>query len=209
MLWEILSTLMTFDELKSFRLIGGTSLSLHLGHRISVDIDMFSDAEYGSIDFASIDKLFCSTFPYVEFGLHENSSLGKSYFIGNSEDDLVKVDLFYTDTFVFPGLESDGLRLSSLEEIAAMKLEVIGHGGRKKDFWDLHELMNFFSFPEMLGFYAKRYPYGYSKELLVNQILAFSEADFDFEPICLKSKYWELVKIDIEDKLRNDFFPQT
>lgn len=39
LLWEVLSKLMILDELKTFRLVGGTSLSLLLGHRISVDID--------------------------------------------------------------------------------------------------------------------------------------------------------------------------
>jgi hypothetical protein len=36
-LWEILVRLMSLKELNSFRLVGGTSLSLLLGHRISVN----------------------------------------------------------------------------------------------------------------------------------------------------------------------------
>ncbi len=43
-LWEMLMNLMRYDELSSFRLVGGTSLSLLLGHRMSVDIDLFTDA---------------------------------------------------------------------------------------------------------------------------------------------------------------------
>ncbi len=39
LLWETLVTLMSYEELNSFRLVGGTSLSLLLGHRVSVDID--------------------------------------------------------------------------------------------------------------------------------------------------------------------------
>ena len=38
---------MNATEFDSFRLVGGTALSLHIGHRKSVDIDLFSDAEYG------------------------------------------------------------------------------------------------------------------------------------------------------------------
>ncbi|WP_313189426.1 nucleotidyl transferase AbiEii/AbiGii toxin family protein [Sphingobacterium sp.] len=45
----------------SFRLVGGTALSLQLGHRESVDIDLFCDDSYGSIDFKSIDE-FCRKF---------------------------------------------------------------------------------------------------------------------------------------------------
>ncbi len=50
LLWDVLSKLMVIEELNSFRLVGGTSLSLLLGYRISIDIDFFTDAEYGSID---------------------------------------------------------------------------------------------------------------------------------------------------------------
>ena len=46
-----LARLMEIDEFKPFRLVGGTSLSLRYGHRMSDDIDLFTDAEYGSLDF--------------------------------------------------------------------------------------------------------------------------------------------------------------
>ena len=98
LLWELLSALMTFDELNSFRLVGGTSLSLLLGHRKSIDIDLFTDAEQDTIDFDIIDELFLNSFQYVEMGSGGNNSMGKSYFIGYSTDEIVKVDLFYTDT---------------------------------------------------------------------------------------------------------------
>lgn len=57
--------LMSCEELSQFRLVGGTALSLQLGHRISVDIDLFTDAPYESVDFAKIDSLLNAMFPYV------------------------------------------------------------------------------------------------------------------------------------------------
>ncbi len=68
LLWSTLSSLMDFEDLQNFRLVGGTSLSLLLGHRMSVDIDLFTDAPYDSIDFEKIDQLFLNTFGYVEMG---------------------------------------------------------------------------------------------------------------------------------------------
>jgi hypothetical protein len=205
LLWEILIKLMAFEEFNSFRLVGGTSLSLLLGHRISVDIDLFTDADYESIDFNSIDSCLKSSFDYVSYISEGNDGMGKSYFIGNSEHDTVKLDLFYTDSFVFPQIEHEGLRLSHLEEIVAMKLEVLAVGGRKKDFWDIHELMDHFSWNEMLSFYEKRYPYGYSHKEILNKLKDFESADSDFDPVCLKGKYWELIKLDIEESL-NEYF---
>jgi len=205
LLWHVLNKLMEFEELNSFRLVGGTSLSLLLGHRISIDIDLFTDAEYNSIDFTAIDKLFTSSFGYVDNGLSGNNSFGKSYFIGDSKEDTVKVDLFYTDTFYYPILQHDSLRISQLEEIVAMKLEVIGQNGRKKDFWDIHELMEHFSWQHMFGFYKKRYPYGYTEKELTEKLTDFKLADLDLDPICLKDKYWELIKLDIEESIVDYF----
>src|SRR5690554_1112538 len=132
-LWQTLSRLMSFKQLQSFRLVGGTCLSLLLGHRMSVDIDLFTDTEYNSVDFDAIDRLFLDSFGYVEMGYGGNNSMGKTYFIGNNKNQTVKVDLFYTEPFVFPVILEQGLRLSCSEEVAAMKLEVIGNNGRKKD----------------------------------------------------------------------------
>lgn len=204
-LWEVLSKIMGFEELNSYRLVGGTSLGLLLGHRISIDIDLFTDAEYDSIDFNEIDKLFVNAFSYVEMNSVGNESMGKSYFIGQDQENSVKVDLFYTDPFIYPIVDYNGIRLSQLEEIIAMKLEVIGHGGRKKDFWDLHELLEHFTISEMLGFYEKRYPYGYSRDEIINGLTDFEEADLDFDPICLKSKYWELIKLDFQEIIEKDY----
>jgi predicted nucleotidyltransferase component of viral defense system len=201
LLWEILLKLMSFEELNSFRLVGGTSLSLLLGHRLSVDIDLFTDSDYDSIDFSAIDKRLKSSFDYISYISEGNDCIGKSYFIGKNENESVKLDLFYTDSFIFPVIVHNGLRLSHLEEIVAMKLEVITNGGRKKDFWDIHELMDHFSWNEMLSFYEKRYPYGHSRTEIINKLKDFESADFDFNPVCLKGKYWELIKLDIEESL--------
>ena len=40
-LLELLTYLMNQNEFNNFVLVGGTALSLQLGHQISVDIDLF------------------------------------------------------------------------------------------------------------------------------------------------------------------------
>ncbi|MFV0330182.1 MAG: nucleotidyl transferase AbiEii/AbiGii toxin family protein [Dysgonomonas sp.] len=198
-LWSVLCKLMCIELLSSFRLVGGTSLSLQLGHRMSVDIDLFTDAAYGSIDFDAIDKKLEELFPFVEMQYKGNDSFGKSYYIGNNKTDNVKVDLFYTDTFIRPILEIDNIRMATIEEIVAMKMEVIGQNGRKKDFWDIHELIEFVSLEEMFTLHSERYPYSHTKEDLKKKLIDFNYADQDFNPICLKGKYWELIREDIQE----------
>lgn len=198
LLWSSLKQLMSIEEFNSFRIVGGTSLSLQLGHRESIDIDLFTDAEYGSIDFAILEAKLIEIFPYVDTTSVDLVGMGKSYFIGNNENELVKLDLFYTDSFVFPSILEQNVRFSSIEEVAAMKFEVIGNGGRKKDFWDIHELLDSYTLDEMIEFYLKRNPYGYSKDELLVKVVDFSNAEDDFTPNCYREKVWELIKLDIE-----------
>jgi predicted nucleotidyltransferase component of viral defense system len=202
-LWTILHQLMKIDLLSPFRLVGGTALSLQLGHRMSVDIDFFTDFDYGSIDFFAIDKKLQDEFPFVEMQSFGNKSFGKAYYIGYNENDAIKLDMFYTDSFIRPIIEIDTIRMASLEEIAAMKMEVIGQNGRKKDFWDIHELMDDFSLEQMIDFYIERYPYSYSKEDIKNKLVDFQYADNQLNPNCLRGKYWELIMIDIQDAVNN------
>ena len=128
--------------------------------------------------------------------------MGKSYFIGRNENELVKLDLFYTDPFVFPCIVEQNIRFSSIEEVVAMKFEVIAQGGRKKDFWDIHELLEKYTLNDMIDFYIKGNPYGDTKKELLNQIIDFSIAEDDFTPNCFKGKVWELIKLDFEELVK-------
>jgi hypothetical protein len=89
--------------------------------------------------------------------------------------------------------------MASIEEIIAMKIETICQGGRKKDFWDIHELKDDYSFESMIALHKKRYPYNHDPDKIKSSISDFEKADDDFEPICLKGKYWELIKLDLID----------
>jgi hypothetical protein len=66
LLKSILEDLMQAEEFASFRLVGGTALSLYYGHRMSVDIDLFSDADYGTLDFKAIDDYLREHYFYVD-----------------------------------------------------------------------------------------------------------------------------------------------
>ncbi len=199
LLLSILKDLMRAKQFNSFRLVGGTSLSLQRGHRLSVDIDLFTDAPYDSIDFKAIDSFLKIKYKYVDTNSYNLVGLGQSYYVGNSAETCIKLDLYYTDPFIRPLLIKDKLRLACVEEIIAMKIDIIARGGRKKDFWDLHDLMNDYSLKQMLALHKERYPYSHNKGLIKKNFTNFEMADGDFEPICLKQKYWELIKLDLID----------
>jgi hypothetical protein len=141
--------LMEAEEFSKFRLVGGTALSLQIGHRESIDIDLFSDIEYGTLNFNEIEDFLKSNFKYVDF-LDVPSAMGKAYFIGENKDNTIKLDVFYTDTYIQPYIEEDGIRMATIEEIIAMKVDIIQRGGRKKDFWDLHDVLDSHSITQMI-----------------------------------------------------------
>lgn len=197
LLLEILKILMGAKEFKDFRLVGGTALSLYRGHRESVDIDLFTDAPYDSIDFKGIDVFLRKTFTYVDPSEYKAVGLGTSYFIGNKEDECVKLDLYYVDKFIQEIVLFDGIRMATVEEIIAMKIDVISNGGRKKDFWDINELKDDYSLEKMISLHKQRYPYGHDPKQIKSSLSDFEKADDDFDPICLKGQIWELIKLEL------------
>ena len=187
---------MAAPEFNQFRLVGGTALSLQLGHRISVDIDLFSDEPYGSIDFGVIEHFLVTNFPYLQHFKDIKPGLGKSYTVGANIDDAIKIDIFYIDTFIQPARTIDGIRLASIEEIIAMKIDIVQRGGRKKDFWDLHELLQDYSIYQMLQLHLQRYEFSHDEKLILKNLTDFTIAEDDFNPVCLFGKHWEFIKED-------------
>ncbi len=194
---EVLLNLMNEPFFNPFRLVGGTALSLQIGHRMSVDIDMFTDAAYGSIDFDAIKSYLKNKYDYCNYRTTTvNVAFGTYVEVGHSSTEFVKIDFFYTDEFIFEPLIVDNIRMATQHEIIAMKMDVVLRGGRKKDFWDLHFFIDKVSIDEMISLFNQRYPYNDELEQIKNQITFFDNADSDFDPNCLLSKNWDDIKLD-------------
>ena len=89
--------LMTIEDFTPFRLVGDTSLSLRCSHRMSDDMNLFTDAEYGSLNFHRLQDILKKEFSYCSDDCGTVVSFGVSYLVGNSKEDYVKLDLLYTD----------------------------------------------------------------------------------------------------------------
>lgn len=200
MLKDVLIELMENELFAPFRLVGGTNLSLRYGHRKSVDIDLFTDVEYGSLDFLVFESWLKSRFSYYDCPNKTSIvGFGRSYYIGVSANNCIKLDLMYTDPFLEPIETIDGIRLADIKDIIAMKMNVVLRGGRKKDFWDLHMLLNKYTLAEMVAIHAARHEWEHDDTELLNQWTNFNIADKDFDPICLIGKNWDDIKLDIID----------
>jgi hypothetical protein len=170
---------------------------------MSDDIDLFTDEAYDSVDFDAIDRFLRSTFPYVSVIAAGPVGLGTSYLVGNNEDEAVKLDIYYTDPFIQNALLFQACRLATVEEIIAMKIDIVQRRARKKDFWDIHELLADYTPAQMIALHAQRYPHNHDEGLIRKNFTDFSGADEDFDPVCLRGKHWELVKLDISLASKN------
>lgn len=198
---EALIRLSVKPELGTFRLVGGTNLSLRFGHRMSDDIDFFTPQEYGTVDFESMFLMLRNEFDYID-GHGSNIGLGNSYYVGNTSNDgdKVKLDLMYTDPFLNEPDVIDGVRFASVEDIVAMKLNAVTDGdGRKKDFWDINFLLGKFTLKQMLDLHEKRHPWEHDRAKLLKDLIDFRKADKDPNPRCLLGKDWQQIKLDLMD----------
>ncbi|TDW96572.1 nucleotidyl transferase AbiEii/AbiGii toxin family protein [Dinghuibacter silviterrae] len=198
-----LRKLMAAGLFAPFRLVGGTSLSLQLGHRMSDDIDLFTDDEYNSAGFDVIDQYLREQFPYVTPRIQGPIGMGTSYMVGENDREAIKLDLYYTDAFIQPPLVEDGIRMATIEEIAAMKIDIVQRQARKKDFFDVHELLDSLTLDAMIQLHKKRYPYNHNESTIRRNFIDFSKADGDFDPICLRGKYWEVIKWELSEVINS------
>ena len=82
-----------------------------------------------------------------------------------------------------------------------MKIQAILGRGRKKDFWDLAELLVHFSLEEIISFHSQKYP---SQQLLISipqAVTYFNDAEESDEPVSLKGQTWESVKKIIQQQV--------
>ena len=199
-----LRKLMAHPAFNDFYLVGGTSLALQRGHRLSIDIDLFTCVPYGQMKTDEIEIALVEMFPYTDRieELH-NSQMVYSLYVGESKEDCVKLDLCYDDDLIFPLIEVDGLRIASEKEIGAMKIQAITQTEqRRKDFWDIHELLESYTLSEMINWGVERYPWSVTKESVKDGIERLPQIKDFTEVVCLKGKYWEFIVEDLLDEAK-------
>ncbi|OFX40883.1 MAG: hypothetical protein A2X08_17065 [Bacteroidetes bacterium GWA2_32_17] len=189
---ELLKKLMQIDEFKELRLVGGTSLALQIGHRQSIDIDLFGALNIDEFELSKILNNFASV-----------TILKKTKNINIYLIEGIKVDIVnYHYPWIKDALLEDNLRLAEKTDIAAMKIAAITNRGSKKDFIDIYFLLKYFTLGKMLSFYKLKYNDA-SEMLALKSLTYFDDADLEEEPNMFLQINWENVKDEISNKLRN------
>ena len=179
--FSILEKLMGIHDLEEFSLVGGTALPLLYGHRKSEDLDLFSNKPFeNDVIINALKRKFIKSF------VTRTANQGYGIF-GFIEE--VKVD-FITHPYplIRPQLNKDGIRMFSIEDMIAMKVQAILGRGRKKDFWDIAELLHHYTINDFINFHKEKYS---SQNLLITvpqALTYFVDAEESEDPISLKKQ---------------------
>ena len=190
----VLKKLSSQDFLTDFNLVGGTALALFWGHRISIDLDFFTDKKTELL--------------YIEGRLNE---LDDSRFLSRTSIALfytinsVKCDfLVYPYLFSLPPVKENGLQLAALDDIVTMKLGAITNRGAKKDFIDLFYILQYYTVDKLCSMYMEKFK---TRDLfaLFRALTFFGDAEPMEMPVVLKDKTlkWPAVKKEIEKKIKD------
>jgi hypothetical protein len=185
---------MGVPELNNFILVGGTSLALQIGHRVSVDLDLFGSTQ---LDLNDIPGLI------IDLGKINRMSASKSILVLNIDD--IKVDFVnYRYPLLFDFKQNDGIRMADIRDIGAMKLAAISGRGRKRDFFDLYFLLQTFSLDQLLAFYTQKYQDG-SEFLIARSLSYFADAEEDEDPVMIRPVSWKEVKNFVLGEVKNRY----
>jgi len=146
--FQIIADLQKKDYLSDFYLVGGTALSLQLGHRISDDIDLFTPVAFNENELL---LLLQKDFDFIAEKKFNHTLLG---YIRNIKTDFVA----HQYKILHPVITEHGISMLSLYDIAAMKFNAITFSGtRLKDFADIYFLLEKISLKEMLNAFVEKY----------------------------------------------------
>jgi hypothetical protein len=152
-LWNTLVKLQRSEQFKGFVLAGGTALSLQIGHRKSVDIDLFTQT--------ALDKNSIIAYLKTQYNnqYHEFFSAEKifQFTIDTPEEKNIKVDLVHYDApYIEPPRTEESITYLGIKDIAAMKLRVMANGKhRAKDYIDMCYILTHISLDEIFESFKK------------------------------------------------------
>ena len=174
--FELLDFLKEFK--KKFYLVGGTAIALHIGHRRSIDFDLFtpklldlktiSDKFYSNK--ISISRIFIRT--KEQFTLNCNS---------------VQITFFNYPYNIEHNISFENyLNLPTLLDLAAMKAFALGKRSKWKDYVDIYFILKYHHrLDEIIEKAKELYSDHFSAKLFRGQLTFFDDINYDEEVIYL------------------------
>jgi hypothetical protein len=182
---ETIRLLGAVESIRSFYLAGGTGLALHLGHRRSVDLDLFSEQPFD--EEALLGNLLqlknLSVVARAQQTLHLHISGTKVSFLG------------YGYPLLFPFEFFRGFAVADILDIACMKLSALASRGTRRDFVDLYVIAREHGLAHLLEQFERKFAQvSYNRVHLLKSLVFFPDAEKDPMPNTLIPLSWEAVK---------------
>ena len=160
-----------------------------------MDLDLFSNKPFDNeILIQALEKKFKKSF--------DNRTTTPRFGIFCFIDD-VKVDIIrHSHPMIRPEQIKEGIRMDSCEDIIAMKVQAILGRAKKKDFWDVAELLNHYSVNNFIEYHKEKFA---TKNLLITvpqAITFFIDAEESEAPVSLKKQTWAKVQKTIQKKVQ-------
>lgn len=148
-----------------FCLAGGTALALQIGHRMSVDFDLFSEKDIPDDLFDKVKKIFFDK----SLSLSVNDTNELTVFIDGIKTTFLK----YPFPTILSVVNYEGVGLLSVKEVAATKAYTIGRRGSYKDYIDLYFIISggYFSLEEIIALAEKKYGSEFNSRLFLEQLI--------------------------------------
>jgi len=185
---QILVSIGTADYSSRFYLAGGTALALQLGHRLSIDLDFFSET----------DEVLEKTRQEIIKHLTKNPLQVLEKTDGNLllMVENTRVGFFgYGYPLTKPVIIVEGTRLAALEDIGLMKLDAVISRGARKDFYDLFYITQ--EIPLNALFELAKVKFSVVRDfgmIALEHMVLFDNADRDIQPILRDSLPWDSIK---------------
>ncbi len=187
----VLDELMGSPWVNQYVLVGGTALSLQLGHRKSIDLDLFTTKNYDPV---LIKKNIHKSYPVATIIYETPNSIGF-----NIHD--IKVEFVeWKEGFELEYHQYDQWRLLKKEILASMKLNAILNRTEKKDYADLSFLLKDRPLKELLHNYKLCYPYQQVRPVL-EKLSGNSELIDQTNPVFLSNINWSDIELSLKKEV--------
>ena len=155
---------------REYYLVGGTAIALYIGHRRSIDFDLF---KYSALNRKrNLDKISKEGYQFV---LTRNVDEQQNLIVND-----VKLTFFQYPFEISPiNTFEDTVKLPSLLDLASMKAYALGRRSKWKDYVDLCILLDrHFTFNEICGRANEIYGQMFSEKLFRSQLSYFDDIDY-------------------------------
>ncbi|HEY9168432.1 MAG TPA: nucleotidyl transferase AbiEii/AbiGii toxin family protein [Lutibacter sp.] len=174
---------------RSFYMVGGTAIALHIGHRRSIDFDLFTDKQLNKVRIKG--KLM--EFPFNKIPIFED--FDQLHLLINE----VKITFF---SFPFPVKHpikvGENMNMPTLLSLAAMKAFELGRRAKWKDYVDLYFIIrDYHSLKEICAEAEEIFGQQFSEKLFRQQLAFYKDIDYT-EPV-------EFLVQPVPDKEIKDF----